>query len=131
MNSQEFCYWLQGFFELTDAQDLTPAQVDMIKRHLALVFVNVTRGTSETLPRPDLDETQEKKKGKKKGKKTESSVPSPESATTLPDWITQISPLERIVTVTCSSESEGTDDYRRVTSDGYSWAPTWRNELIC
>ena len=38
MNTTEFVYWLQGFFELSDAKDLTPTQVQVIKDHLALVF---------------------------------------------------------------------------------------------
>ena len=42
VKSQEFCYWLQGFFELRDGAvgrcDLTIAQVDVIRAHLALVF---------------------------------------------------------------------------------------------
>lgn len=46
MTSRDFCYWLQGFFEITDANNgghsrsysLNEAQVDMLKRHLALVF---------------------------------------------------------------------------------------------
>jgi hypothetical protein len=41
MTSREFCYWLQGFFELTgyDARTpLTGEQADLVRRHLALVF---------------------------------------------------------------------------------------------
>ena len=38
MTSVEFAYWLQGFFELSEATNLTEKQVDLIKRHLALVF---------------------------------------------------------------------------------------------
>jgi len=46
MTSREFCYWLQGFFELqfagqadkTGMGSLEPVQVDTIKRHLAMVF---------------------------------------------------------------------------------------------
>lgn len=40
MTSREFCYWLQGFFELDDGPpaELTAAQADIIKRHLNLVF---------------------------------------------------------------------------------------------
>lgn len=42
MNAQEFAYWLQGFFEMTDAKELTPDQVEMIKEHLGLVFEKKT-----------------------------------------------------------------------------------------
>jgi hypothetical protein len=43
MKSQEFCFWLQGFFEVRDAkgsvsQGLSAPQVETVKRHLALVF---------------------------------------------------------------------------------------------
>lgn len=45
MKSRDFCYWLQGFFELYgagpkrhDDMALNGYQVEMIKRHLALVF---------------------------------------------------------------------------------------------
>jgi hypothetical protein len=39
MKSRDFCYWLQGFFELSvDKPTLAPAQVECIQRHLALVF---------------------------------------------------------------------------------------------
>lgn len=41
MTSRDFCYWLQGFFEITGEssyKNLTGDQVDMIKRHLNLVF---------------------------------------------------------------------------------------------
>ena len=47
MTSRDFCYWLQGYFELTGghcvpgeklAYGLTHEQVAAIERHLALVF---------------------------------------------------------------------------------------------
>lgn len=40
MKTENFCYWLQGFFELNNAgfQGLTEKQVGVIKNHLALVF---------------------------------------------------------------------------------------------
>ncbi len=38
MTSKEFAYWLQGFFELTDAKAITEHQVSLIKKHLNLVF---------------------------------------------------------------------------------------------
>jgi len=38
MTSREFCYWLQGHFELTDDTDLTKHQIDTVKTHLAMVF---------------------------------------------------------------------------------------------
>lgn len=45
MTSREFCYWLQGYFEIEslvsnkpDQPTLTTEQVQMIQRHLAMVF---------------------------------------------------------------------------------------------
>ena len=38
MTSANFAYWLQGFFEISDTNQLTTNQVDMIKAHLNLVF---------------------------------------------------------------------------------------------
>lgn len=41
MKTQEFCYWLQGYFEIhgdIGAEGLSKRQVEMIRNHLALVF---------------------------------------------------------------------------------------------
>lgn len=38
MKSTEFCYWLQGFFELSNDVTMTPDQVRMVRNHLNLVF---------------------------------------------------------------------------------------------
>lgn len=39
MTSVEFCYWLQGYFELqTEQSSLTKGQTELIQRHLSLVF---------------------------------------------------------------------------------------------
>lgn len=38
MKAVEFCYWLQGFFEIGSAKTLSPDQLETIKNHLALVF---------------------------------------------------------------------------------------------
>lgn len=40
MKATEFCYWLQGMFELNPAQELTVEQTDLIKRHLQMVFLH-------------------------------------------------------------------------------------------
>lgn len=41
MTSKDFAYWLQGFFELSDANTpLTEKQVQTIKNHLRLVFLH-------------------------------------------------------------------------------------------
>ncbi len=40
MTSRDFCYWLQGFFEITGGlpSGLSKEQVECIKKHLALAF---------------------------------------------------------------------------------------------
>lgn len=42
MTSREFCYWLQGYFEITGessvANGASPGTMKMIKNHLDLVF---------------------------------------------------------------------------------------------
>ncbi len=54
MTSRDFCYWLQGFMELAAAEGganglvLSPEQVACLRKHLELVFTNVTA------PVPDL-----------------------------------------------------------------------------
>lgn len=39
MNAQDFCFWLQGFFEVRgEPGALSAAQVEVIQNHLNLVF---------------------------------------------------------------------------------------------
>jgi hypothetical protein len=40
MKSTEFCYWLQGMFELVEPQTLDARQTTLIKEHLAMVFIH-------------------------------------------------------------------------------------------
>lgn len=40
MSSREFIYWLQGFFEISGAKEVTPEQVEIIKNHMAMVFIH-------------------------------------------------------------------------------------------
>lgn len=40
MKSRDFCYWLQGYFELSSKDGLTKEQVDIIRAHLAMVFIH-------------------------------------------------------------------------------------------
>lgn len=42
MTSQEFCYWLQGFLEIGNPEQLTAQQTQILKDHLGLVFGKVT-----------------------------------------------------------------------------------------
>ena len=38
MKTQDFCYWLQGYFELSKNNSLNVEQTDLIKTHLNMVF---------------------------------------------------------------------------------------------
>jgi len=44
MTSREFCYWLQGYFEIQSSEPyravLTADQIEMVKKHLSMVFVH-------------------------------------------------------------------------------------------
>ncbi len=54
---QNFCYWLQGIFEVTDPQGLSKTQLDVVKEHLGLVFKKVTVKTILTeLDKPNKND---------------------------------------------------------------------------
>ncbi len=38
MTARDFCYWLQGLFELGKPSELNAEQTEVVRRHLALVF---------------------------------------------------------------------------------------------
>lgn len=38
MNSRDFCYWLQGYFELTGSSSIEGEKIQIVKNHLAMVF---------------------------------------------------------------------------------------------
>lgn len=40
MTSRDFAYWLQGFFEIAQPVTATAEQVELIKKHLNMVFVH-------------------------------------------------------------------------------------------
>ena len=40
MTSRDFCYWLQGFFEINGRAELTADQVACVKKHLDMVFLH-------------------------------------------------------------------------------------------
>ena len=42
MNEREFCYWLQGLFEVGGLESLDAAKTKVVRDHLALVFNKVT-----------------------------------------------------------------------------------------
>jgi hypothetical protein len=42
MTSEQFVYWLQGYFEVSGATSLTEDQVKIVNDHLKLVLTKVT-----------------------------------------------------------------------------------------
>lgn len=40
MTSRDFCFWLQGYFELQHPHELNHDQIKTIMRHLNMVFVH-------------------------------------------------------------------------------------------
>ena len=40
MKSIEFCYWLQGLFELQEIEELNKKQTTQVKKHLEMVFAH-------------------------------------------------------------------------------------------
>ncbi len=38
MTSRDFCYWLQGYFELSEGGRFTAEQANTVKKHLEMVF---------------------------------------------------------------------------------------------
>lgn len=53
MTAENFCYWLQGKLEIDGerTQMLTVEQVEVIRRHLQLVFTKATAAPPATPPR--------------------------------------------------------------------------------
>ncbi len=43
MTPENFCYWLNGLFEISNTDSITDEQVKIIKEHLNLVFNKVTQ----------------------------------------------------------------------------------------
>lgn len=53
MKATEFCYWLQGMFELANPATLDAEQTDLIKRHLAMAFLHdIDRQVPESQQKP-------------------------------------------------------------------------------
>jgi len=40
MTSRDFCFWFQGYLEVSGATSLNEAQMECVRKHLALAFVH-------------------------------------------------------------------------------------------
>lgn len=41
MKSEEFCYWLQGVFEMSEVKEFDKKQTATLKRHLDMAFEHI------------------------------------------------------------------------------------------
>lgn len=59
MNERDFCYWLRGFFEINQVNGQCPGftrtQMELIDKHLKLVFTPVVTLTNPIVPIPQAD----------------------------------------------------------------------------
>ena len=46
MSPHDFCYWLNGFLEIANPKELNKDQLEVVKKHLSLVFEKVTSESS-------------------------------------------------------------------------------------
>jgi len=52
MKPEEFCYWLQGVFEMTDTKELNKEQTATLKKHLNMVFEHIAHLDEKDQPQP-------------------------------------------------------------------------------
>jgi hypothetical protein len=45
MKATEFCYWLQGLFEIHNPTQLNAKQTELVKKHLKMVFIHEKENT--------------------------------------------------------------------------------------
>lgn len=59
MNAVDFCFWLQGYFEISGKGELTAAQTEVVKNHLSLVFkheIDPLRESETPTPAKELNQ---------------------------------------------------------------------------
>ena len=59
MNTIDFCFWLQGCFEVNDLKELNETQTKIVKDHLNLVFkheIDPLRESETTTPAIELNQ---------------------------------------------------------------------------
>ena len=58
MNTIDFCYWLQGYFEISGTTEINAEQSEVIQNHLNLVFkheIDPLRESQTTTPKLELN----------------------------------------------------------------------------
>lgn len=61
MKSRDFCYWLQGFFELCDQgkglnAGMSASQVEIVRNHLNMVFIHEIDPSFPAVQQTKLDD---------------------------------------------------------------------------
>ena len=64
MTPEQFCYWLNGFFDLTDSKELNEEQVKVLRSHLDLIFNKQASGIGEKKYSKDIFDLPESLKPK-------------------------------------------------------------------
>ena len=67
MNTIDFCFWLQGYFEIHGKDEISAKQAEIIKNHLNLVFkheIDPLREEQTTTPATVLNHTHSPKNDK-------------------------------------------------------------------
>ena len=58
MKSRDFCYWAQGFFEISEVSNknitLNSSQIELMKKHLDMVF-SFENVVQENIKKPEYD----------------------------------------------------------------------------
>ena len=58
MNTIDFCFWLQGYFEISGGKEISQEQAEVIQNHLNLVFkheIDPLRESETTTPTDKLN----------------------------------------------------------------------------
>lgn len=64
MTTEQFCYWMQGFFEISNPKELNAKQIQIIQDHLNLVFNKKTLDRNQEPEKKDILDTLKKKNQK-------------------------------------------------------------------
>ncbi len=71
MTPVDFCYWLQGYFEIENPKELDEKQTQIVKDHLELVFTKITPDYSSLIK---IEKDPNKKSGSDNFFKTETNL---------------------------------------------------------
>lgn len=55
MKPEEFCYWLQGVFEMSNTKEFDKRQTATLKRHLGMVFEHIAHLDEKDQPKVNMN----------------------------------------------------------------------------